>query len=350
MKKTMILMLCLLLGVTFLAGCSAADTVAGELAKQKAYSEAMRLLDAGDALQAYDLLQSISDYRDASEYLDRFVFRYDQVTIKEAGKTIEIYYEYDSYGRLVRSEYSRESEYFPLYTEVSEYEYNDGNDIVKYTLKKSNEETERVTLYDYDEKGNLIKLTNPTGSCTEFVYDAQGNVIEETSMSVSGEISMRFLYVYNEYGDVLSCTRADYMYGDSETTYTYAYEYEYDQSGNKIKMQAEGVLDEWEYDELGREIMYSRHAKSGMNGVNDFFIRTTKYDQYGNYAERTSQKPSGTSTSVYERGYDHYGVALWEKCYVDGEVRKESTYHHYQVYYNPYGEPAFPDEYLGIEY
>ena len=347
MKKTMILILCLMLCVIFLAGCSAADSVADELAKQKAYSEAMRLLDAGDAQQAYDLLRSISDYRDVSEYLDRFVFRYDHVTIKESGDTIEILYEYDSYGRLVRSEYSKESEYFPLYTEMTEYEYSDGNEIVKCTQKRSNEETERVTLYDYDEQGNLIKLTNPVGSSTEFSYDAQGNVIEEKQFSVSGEIIMRFEYAYNEHGDVVSCTQTDHMYGDSAKTFTYAYEY--DSNGNKIKMQADGVLDEWEYDELGREIMYARHAQSGMNGVNDFFIRTTKYDRYGNYAERTVQKPSGTSTTVYERGYDHYGVALWEKISADGEVRKQSTYHHYQVYYNPYGEPAFPDEYLGIE-
>ena len=117
-KKTVILMLCLLLCVSFLAGCSAADSVAGELAKQKAYSEAMKLLDEGDALQAYDLLQSISDYRDVSEYLDRFVFRYDHVTIKESGETIEILYEYDNFFVLLKQKNDSKEDLEKLYMDI----------------------------------------------------------------------------------------------------------------------------------------------------------------------------------------------------------------------------------------
>ena len=58
--------------------------------------------------------------------------------------------------------------------------------------------------------------------------------------------------------------------------------------------------------------------------------------------------PINSNVYTYEREYDDNGVILWEKYYDDGYLMLTTHYDGITVYYNPYGEPEIPDEYLGM--
>ncbi len=334
MRKLLAMMLCLLLCTGFFAGCA---DIKEQFVTEKTYKQAVQLLEDGKTQEAYQAFLTIKDHPEAAKYLENFVFRYARKTTKDNSESTESVYEYDQYGRVTKIEKTIDNGLRDPYTEVTVYEYDEENRVIRYNQ----------TRYEYDENDNIVKVTKPNGKIAEFAYDGQGNVTHETYTTAYGEEYMYYSHEYNEHGDVVWTEKNDVFFA-GKMTFTYAYEY--DQNGNMIKRESGGVTDTWEYDELGREIRYERHEKTGY-----YYIRTTKYDEYGNYAEQTTEKPLFMSSAnveytigTYEREYHDCGEILWEKYYEDDYLMRTTNYDDFTVYYNPYGEPEIPDEYLGI--
>lgn len=338
MKKFLTLTLCLLLCATFFAGCAATKE---QRETKKTLKQAVQLLEDGKTQQAYDAFLTIKDHPEAAQYLSHFVFRYARKTTTDFAEDTETLYEYDAYGRIVKITHSVDNGVHPVSTNVTWYEYDEQNRVIKYGTGG------HATLYEYDQNGNIAKVTKPNGNTAEFTYDAQGNVTQEIYKDVDGQTYLCYTREYNEHGDVVLSHKKHFIYSSGEFTFTYSYEY--DQNGRMIKRVSDTVTDEWEYDELGREIKYILNQE---NWHYKRYIRTTEYDAYGNYAKQTHANVSlddseSSYTNVYERDYNNYGVVMWEKCYSDGELLRTTTYSDFSVYYNPYGEPEIPDEYLG---
>ena len=337
MKKLLVCVICLSLLASVLCSCGAVENLSARIKTQKTYNQAVRLLEEGKTQQAYDAFLSIKDEPEAAKYLQHFVFRCARMTTEDNSESTESVFEYDQYGRITKIEKTIDNGIWDPYTEVTVYEYDEQNRVTRYNH----------TCYEYDDRGNIIKATGSNGGYAEFAYDEQGHCTLETFMNSEGSVYLTYQYEYNEYGDVVVSNKDD-VYGGRTMTFTYAYEY--DLNGNMIKRESGEVTDTWEYDEQGREIRYERQQQYGY-----YYIQTTKYDKYGNVAERTTEKPLTQSSSyitknvyTYERDYNNFGVILWEKYYDDGYLQLTTEYFDFTIYYNPYGEPEIPDEYMGI--
>ena len=334
MKRFLTLTLCLGLCVTAFVGCDASKE---QRETKKTFKTAVQLLEDGKTQEAYQAFLTIQDNPEAAEYLSHFVFRYARMTTKENSESTESVYEYDQYGRVTKIEKTIDNGIWDPYTEVTLYEYDEKNRVIRYNHAS----------YEYDENNNIIKVTAAGGKTAEFIYDEQGNRIHETYTTAYGEEYMYYSHEYNEHGDVVWTEKNDVFFAGKMT---FTYEYQYDQNGRMIQRVSDTVTDKWEYDDLGREIRYERQGDYGY-----YFIQTTKYDEYGNVAERTTEKPTNLpiypvdqKVYTYERDYNDFGVILWEKYFEGDYLLCTTNYYDFTIYYNPYGEPEIPEEYLGI--
>lgn len=339
MKRFLTLTLCLLLCATFFAGCAATKE---QRETQKTLKQAVQLLEDGKTQEAYDAFLTIKDHPEAAQYLSHFVFRYARKTTTDFAEDTETLYEYDAYGRIVKITHSVDNGVHPVSTNVTWYEYDEQNRVIKFGKGEGS-----AILYEYDENDNIIKVTEPSGKTAEFTYDEKGNVTHETYTSAYGEEYLYYSHEYNEHGDVVWTEKNDVFFA-GKRTFTYAYEY--DQNGNMIKLESGDVTDTWEYDALGREVRYKRQQ-----GNEYYYIQTTKYDEHGNILERATEKPIFPSSATiertmgtYEYDYNNYGVVLTEHYYKNSKLYRTTNYFDITLFYNPYGEPEIPDEYLGF--
>lgn len=330
--------LCLFLCLGAFAGCG--DGLISDFAQEAAtYEQAKRLLEKGDLQGAYDAFSSIKDYRDASEYLGRFVYRSE--LFHSSSDDAEIRYTYDAYGRILKTEQSdrNQNSEFPL-TWV--YEYNEQG-LVSRASRVLEDGTEIEYSYKYDKNGNLVKVINPNGTSTrEFVYDKQGNCTEEIYRDDTGEELYHTVREFNKQGDAISITATDRMFGEEKET-SYTMQYEYDRNGNKTKCVADWKSEEWEYDEQGCVIRhYLEYSYGG------YEQQTYKYDEYSNVIEEgRSASDRKDSAFVYEREYDAHGNLIHVEIYYNGQKARTDDYSEYKLYYDPCGVCEIPDWTLG---
>ena len=91
----------------------------------------------------------------------------------------------------------------------------------EYTFKN------KISVLEYDEKGNKISQTDPNGRKYTFEYDEKGNKISETYPN-----GRKYTFEYDEKGNMISET----------CPYGRKYTYEYDEKGNMI---SKTDLDGW---------------------------------------------------------------------------------------------------------
>ena len=150
----------------------------------------------------------------------------------------------------------------------------------------------RLLDYDYDEYGNLIKLTRANGTYTEYAYlDAGNGILSSISdYDASNHLLSKTEYGYDPAGRVTSRTLADgvweYTYDvvgqltgetftDNGGTVTDTRTYAYDAAGNRISQNINGVLTEYTYNAL------NQIATASSNGKTFAF----RYDANGNMLE-----------------------------------------------------------------
>ena len=322
-------------------------------ATKMTYDAALSCLEKGEIEEAYALFLSIPDYRDVSEHLERFVYRYGkQATHSSAGNSIS-YYQYNQYGQetefingnsmtyksyddkgkllyeiaangsknsctyddcglLIKNEHY--SAYYNKIADYDTYSYNEDGKKIEQSYYVFDALSHRYT-YEYDEAGRLIREhffdRNVEQSVTEFAYDSSGNLISKKKSRDNGTCFLT-QYTYNERGLLVleeetssnlemitritkeydengNLTRRTYQYRDD---YTQEYTYEYNDAGQRVKMT-------WTFEDQLTE------------------VETYEYDEHGNVTRKT-----------------------WHRYADDGTVQSYSVYDYfdYRLYYNPVSE------------
>ena len=205
---------------------------------------------------------------------------YEKATDKNGENPCLTTFRYDSMGRLVQAVGNGHS---------YEYEYNEQG-----YLKEKRSSGKRLISYEYDNAGNIICMTDPTGVKTCYSYDLLGR----TSQIYNGN-GLEVQYGYNCQNQIEKIT-----YGNGIRT-----RYEYDRDGNLAVLETktdEKVLFSLacQYDGNGNRV-----EKKGIQCfVGDEIIPihiTYQYDIRGQLLEENHQgEPEGV---VFRYGYDACG-------------------------------------------
>jgi RHS repeat-associated protein len=162
---------------------------------------------------------------------------------------------------------------------VTVYEYDEDGNVVSKSDALGN-----TTTYTYDPNGNKLSETDALGNTTDYAYDAQDNMTSETD-----PLGNTTTYTYNSNGQVLTIT--DPL--GNVTTNTY------DAGGNLTSTT----------DPLGNTTTYAYDAAGNLTGSTDTLGNTTgyTYDAVGNMLSQTD--PLG---NVPTYTYDDNGNRLTE--------------------------------------
>lgn len=130
--------------------------------------------------------------------------------------------------------------------------------------------------YEYDDAGNVTKITDGEGHATRYSYNSLGKVLSQTNA-----LGHTTTYAYDAAGNRTSSTNAL-----NETT-----SYGYDARGRRTQaVSAEGRIQAWVYDSVGRIVETRQPGQSAGQGTR------IGYDQAGNQSQITS--PSGLVTKA----------------------------------------------------
>ena len=190
-------------------------------------------------------------------------------TIRPLGQRSET--EYDAVGRIVKTT--------DFNGEVIAYQYNDLNQLISKNLltegtlvefsyseggKRESVTDERgTTLYDYNERGQLLSRTEPDGAAVSYTYYPSGQIATVTTPS--GVTTYQYT-AFNQLSEVTTSS------GDRTT-------YSYDVVGNLIRTKRpNGTSQNYEYDDLNR-VTYQENTDSSGNIIASY--RYT-YDELGN--------------------------------------------------------------------
>jgi len=175
-------------------------------------------------------------------------------------------YEYDEQGRIVKKTISSgdpdsRSPYSELKRERSttdEMEYDENGNLTKVVHKESNGKVRKVTEYEYDRQGRKTRM----------LYS---DLLEPSSFS-NGSIKN---YEYDEAGNLIKITSGNKIRGE---TYG-SVKMEYDEKGRMIRRESNEKDDSWEYDEQGR---IARHTFRDKLKDKEGFSVDYEYDEHGN--------------------------------------------------------------------
>lgn len=194
-------------------------------------------------------------YADGSEVKYEYEPRFSNLVRIVNEKGIATKQEYDDAGNLVQQVEAADASS----ERTTEYTYDVyGN---RLTMKRVGDAAtaEATTRMEYDQKGNLISVTDPEGKMTRFTHDIMGNALTRTDAR-----AMIWLYVYDSSGRLTAKT--DPLAGTTRNIY--------DGSGNRIK----------EIDAEERTITYSYNDQNRLVQVTDPAGNSTRfsYDDVGN--------------------------------------------------------------------
>ena len=198
---------------------------------------------------------------------------------------------YDTLSRLTRQNYALSSSYAVTLS------YNTGaNGSQSTQLKSYQNGSESAYQYEYDDNGNIVKITYD-GKQVEYEYDALQQLTREDNQFLNKSIT----YTYDEGGNLTSKKEYAYTTGTLGTvTATYSYSY-----GNTWKDQLTAYNGQSiSYDTIGNPTTY-RDWTFGWSGRNLTSISksgTTRTYTYNNDGLRTTKTVDGTTTSYAYQG------------------------------------------------
>ncbi|MGA1842202.1 MAG: putative Ig domain-containing protein [bacterium] len=160
-----------------------------------------------------------------------------------------------------------------------------------------------ITVFEYDDNGNVTSMTDPLGNLTSYTYDDRGNKLSETD-----PLDNTTTYTYDDKDNML--TQTDPL--GNTTTYTYnargqvltitdplenVTKYTYDAKGNLLTTK----------DPLDNVTTYTYASRGNLTSTTDPLDNVTSYtyDPYGNMLTQTD--PLGNVTTYT---YDNNGNQL----------------------------------------
>ncbi len=229
-----------------------------------------------------------------------------------------VHYHYDVIGQLVQTDLPNGT------TETRQY---DALDRLTYLEHAKNSEIIASYLYELNDVGHRISVTEHNGRGVEYAYDQLYRLLGESIRdSVNGDRSIQ--YTYDPVGNRL--TRDDSLEGLTEYTYddndrmltetlaTDAKRYEYDANGNtlrKVEDATDQVLSEYQWD-------YENRLVAADTDADGSFDVQYQYDPDGN---RVAQAVDGQETRFLVDTNHPYAQVLEE--YTPGGVIKVSYIH-----------------------
>lgn len=156
--------------------------------------------------------------------------------------------------------------------------------------------------YDYNNAGNLIKITDNEGNFINYTYDTKGNRTKEEIKDTSGTIQKTVSYQYNQLNQLIKTINPD-------NTYTLN---SYDARGNRIAVKnPNGNTTAYFYDTLNRlsKVMqpggvqtgYTYDKRGNLTSVTDPNGNTTTYEyDKENRLTKTISPDTGTITYTYD--------------------------------------------------
>ena len=224
------------------------------------------------------------------------------------------------------------------------YEYDENQNMVKSSLvvqeaTQTQEEICENTIYEYDDKGNLVSELDEVNSLKTFnTYDEMNNLLSSENIDLNENTSMNVeMNIYDEAGRVLSKTDSDY-------TNTYVY----DQLGNTLLKCESNVYTRYVYDSKARliqEISGDDYVSSEdglmQNPISDNYYNSNKgkrtvYNEAGQIINTISplgyetenvyegDQLSKTYTDIYQTVYTHNGMI--ERYRINGYTKLLNTY------------------------
>lgn len=308
MKRIVTLMLCIAIV------CSSAVSLTS--CKSTDYEKALELIEAGSYAEAKVLLEGLGDYKDAKEYLSRFLYVPTTVTFasEEGTSCREISLNEAQLPELIFWDGNTETDY-------DEYFYDEHGNIIRRIFVDS----KGIETYEdntYDENGLLIKevLTGPIfNSIYEFSYDENNRLVEQTSSNASGVVASVERFTYDEHGNLI---KDEYEWDDVQIVTEYFYDeenrlvkelsrrqfgidtinYTYDSKGNLIRtdfIDLDGDADVLSciYDENGNKLKHIHTYADGGSYTLEY-----SYDGNGNIVRREFSSfgvPNETLTIEY---------------------------------------------------
>ena len=269
---------------------------------------------------AYNGNGDLMSHTDAETNTTRFFYNYDHDLLRledPLGRPVARN-EYDDTGRLIAS----------MDALGNRIEYTHNIDTRQEVVK---DRLNGISVYEYDETGNVVSETDPLGFTKTYTFDANGNTLSKTDplgnvttytynagdllLSEKNPLGNTTSYTYNQFGQVL--TQTDPMGGIITSTY--------DGDGNRLTItDEEGNFKSFTYDgagnlltekdPLGHVTSYSYDAFGNQTGTKNAlgFITSFTYDDNGRMTGKSMMRTtsSGAETFTTEYQYDKTGKTV----------------------------------------
>jgi len=257
--------------------------------------------------------------RDGEGRITSIVAVEDDVATMDIDETIDVHYEYDDAGDLVKFINQSNGEWIygydenhnlmsiidPRGIEILRVEYDEFGRLIATSDALGNR-TE--TVHDEENVREIIK--NPNGSWTIYEYDQDGNVTRVLHKDdVDAEEIVQKIFEYDEYGNEVSITNAN---GEK-------IEFTYDENSNVLSITNPlGHVRSWTYNGSGKKLTETDangNTVSSVYGLNGFLkekldpygnILSYSYDQSGNFISKTDK---AGNTEFFEYDSNGYGIA-----------------------------------------
>ena len=267
--------------------------------KNSLYNEALALIDEGDYLTSYEIMEGLNGYRDSEKYADRFMFVPTMITKNRNGEksSISFLYNEENLNTKIIETYSGGK------TDCGEFTYDSHGRLISEVStdiygKKS------TSKYSYDEYGNCIQHieTNAKGETqiSTYTYGADGLTLKTKIAYFDGTESVQ-LFVHDDDGKLTSSG-----YNDSNGDYV-IFDYQYDRNGNMTRITATHkptgaqYSHAYTYDMNGNKIKHVYTMTSGKKEITNY-----TYNNAGWLIEEVYTSAEGEK-STYKYTYDTYG-------------------------------------------
>ena len=307
------------------------------------YNKAVRLIEKGDYVAAYEILSELGDYKDAAQHVKRFHFVPKKWIDKRVSNdmvldsiTVDISFNEQNLPEQIKTVRSYNLSYGQEYTstEIITYSYDANGNRIK-EVHTAEDGYEDIFDYTYDEIGNLIKMSHAFANSDsketfDYTYDEKGNMIQEV-YRLNDCLQYTKKYTYNESGDI---TVGLYTYADGSKDIDSR---TYDEKGNLIKSvytHADGsrATYDFTYTVDANQNIIKKICTSVTGAVT---TQDYTYDEKGNMIKEVYTKFDG-SVYVYEYTFDASGNCVKAVCSTGEGWTLEVCETEYELVYIPY--------------
>lgn len=191
--------------------------------------------------------------------------------VRRGDGTAIVQYQHDDLGRLVREDNGNGA--FTTYsydhldrllTRVNHAADGSLSSRFAYTYDRFGRQQSLTTLdgmtrFEYDVKGQLVRVETPEGRVLEYEYDAAGNRTAVIDDGVVTDYAIDETGRYTQIGDQTSTYDASGRLTRTEENGVVT-EFDYDERGRLVMTSQDGDVTEFEYDAIGRKIGESRNG------------------------------------------------------------------------------------------